>query len=74
MSTNTSTTKPKIDRAKYILSDKKNETIIKKTGEIDGFNYKIRYLENCTVYVLDWTNGVNLFILFNLFFNLDVHR
>ncbi len=52
-------TKPKIDRNKYIIQDKKNEKIIKKTGEVDGFNFKIRNLQDCTIYLLDWTNGVN---------------
>jgi hypothetical protein len=51
-------TKPKIDRTKYIIQDKKGETIIKNTGEIDGFNFKLRNLENCTIYLLDWTKGV----------------
>ena len=51
--------KPKIDRTKYMLTDKKNEVLIKKQGEIEGFNFKIRNLENCKVYLLDWTTGVN---------------
>lgn len=54
------TQKPKIDRTKYIFQDKKNETLIKRFGEIEGFNFKIRNLENCKVYLLDWTTGVNL--------------
>jgi hypothetical protein len=56
------TDKPKIDRSKYIIQDKKNETIIKKNGEIEGFNFKLRNLENCKIYLLDWTKGVNLLI------------
>lgn len=52
--------KPKIDRTKYILSYKKDEVLIKKKGEIDGFNFKIRNLTNCKVYLLDWTTGVLL--------------
>jgi hypothetical protein len=52
------TEKPKIDRSKYIIQDKKNETIIKKNGEIEGFNFKLRNLESCTIYLLDWTKGV----------------
>jgi hypothetical protein len=60
-STNTNTeSKPKIDRTKYIIQDKKSETIVRVTGEIDGFNFKLRNLDNCTVYLLDWTKGVNL--------------
>jgi hypothetical protein len=59
--------KPKVDRTKYIIQDKKNETIIKKTGEVDGFNFKIRNIDNCTIYLLDWTKGVKKKIYF-LFF------
>jgi len=46
--------------------DKNNETLIKKLNEIDGFNFKIRNLKNCKVYLLDWTSGVNiLFFKYN---------
>jgi hypothetical protein len=54
--------KPKIDRTKYIIQDKKGETIIKKTGDIDGYNFKLRNLDNCTVYLMDWTKGVLLLL------------
>jgi len=50
--------KPKIDRTKYIIQDKKGETIIKRKGDIDGHNFKLRNLDNCTVYLMDWTKGV----------------
>lgn len=50
--------KPKIDRTKYIFSDKKDEILVKKLGEIEGFNFKIRNLTNCKVFLLDWTTGV----------------
>lgn len=53
------TQKPKIDRTKYMFTDKKNATLIKNFAEIEGFNFKIRNLENCKVYLLDWTSGVN---------------
>jgi hypothetical protein len=55
------TTKPKIDRTKYIIQDKKNETIIRKEGEIAGLNFKLRNLDNCTIYLHDWTTGVTFF-------------
>jgi hypothetical protein len=58
MANNGDFNKPKIDRTKYILNQKTNETLIKKFGEIDGFNFKIRNLKNCKVYLLDWTTGV----------------
>jgi hypothetical protein len=53
-------TKPKIDRTKYIIQDKKDDKIVKMTGEVDGFNFKIRNIVNSTIYLLDWTNGVIL--------------
>ena len=61
--------KPKVDRTKYILQDKKNETIIKRMGDIEGFNFKLRNLENCNIYLLDWTKGV-----FWILKNLDIYR
>ena len=48
----------KLDRKNFMFTDKKDETLIKKKGEINGLNFKIRNLENCTVYLLDHTNGV----------------
>jgi len=59
MANNGGFNKPKIDRTKYIFNQKNDETLIKKFGEIDGFNFKIRNLKNCKVYLLDWTTGVN---------------
>ena len=50
--------KPKIDRSKYIIEGKKDETIVKYFGDVNGFNMKIRKVENCTIYILDWSNGV----------------
>ena len=48
----------KLDRKNFMITDKKNETLMKKKGDINGLNFKIRDLENCTVYLLDHTNGV----------------
>jgi hypothetical protein len=63
--------KPKVDRTKYIIQDKQNETIIKKTGEVDGFNFKIRNIDNCTIYLLDWTKGVKKkFFIFYFLYHL----
>lgn len=66
MSNSNAFQKQKIDRSKYMFVDKNNETLIKKLNEIDGFNFKIRNLKNCKVYLLDWTSGVNiLFFKYN---------
>ena len=53
MANNGGFNKPKIDRTKYIFNQKNDETLIKKFGEIDGFNFKIRNLKNCKVHLLD---------------------
>ncbi len=50
--------KQKIDRTKYMFTKKKDEILIKKFGELEGFNFKMRNLENCKVYILDWSSGV----------------
>lgn len=50
--------KQSIDRSKYIIEDKENETIIKNKGDINGFNFKIRRLNNCQVYLNDRITGV----------------
>lgn len=64
MSNSTAFQKPKIDRTKYMFTDKNNQVLIKNFGELDGFNFKIRNLNNCKVYLLDWTTGVNKFLTF----------
>ena len=61
MSNSTAFQKPKIDRTKYMFTDKNDQVLIKKFGEIEGFNFKIRNLNNCKIYLLDWTTGVFLF-------------
>jgi hypothetical protein len=48
----------KPDRKNFMFTDKKEETLIKKKGELNGLNFKMRNLQNCTVYLLDHTNGV----------------
>ncbi len=57
-----STQKPKIDRTKYIIDGKKNETITKRLGDVNGFNFKIRNCTDCTIQILDWSKGVSTII------------
>ena len=42
-----------------MFASKKGEELIKKPGEINGLDFMIRYLEDCTVYILDYTAQVN---------------
>lgn len=58
MSNTSSIAKPRVDRTKYMFTDKNDQILIKKFGELEGFNFKIRNLNNCKVYLLDWTTGV----------------
>ncbi len=53
----------KVDRKKYMFTEKENETLIKHYGELDGYNFNIRNLKNCQVYILDWTKGVRFNII-----------
>jgi hypothetical protein len=41
-----------------MFTDRTDQVLLKKLGEIEGFNFKIRNLNNCKVYLLDWTSGV----------------
>jgi hypothetical protein len=50
----------KLDRKNFMFTDKKDETLIKKKGDVNGLNFKIRNLTNCTVYLADHTNGVDI--------------
>ena len=47
--------KQKLNKADYMFAQKKGEELIKKPGQINGLDFMIRYLEDCTVYILDYT-------------------
>ena len=53
-----STSKPKIDRSKYIIENQQDQTIYKHFNEVSGANFKIRKNKNCTIYVLDNSSGM----------------
>jgi protein XRP2 len=52
------TTSKSLDRQNYMFLDKSNQVLIKKKGEINGKNFKIKNLNNCEVYLLDFTSGI----------------
>lgn len=52
--------KPKIDRTKYIVEKQEGQTIYKHYGDIEGLSFKVRRNKNCTIYLLDYIDGVNL--------------
>ena len=51
--------KKKLNRADYMFSQKENETLVKRPGDIAGLEFAIRYLTNCNASVFDQTAQVN---------------
>ena len=45
--------KKKLNKADYMFSSKKNETLIKKPGDINGLDFRIKDLEGCVVQLFD---------------------
>ena len=43
-----------------MFKERKNETLFKLPGEIDGQQFQIRDLENCSVYLLDHSSEVTI--------------
>jgi hypothetical protein len=62
-----SSSKIKLNSSKFIINDKSDQFFVKNFGEIFGFNFKLRSLQNCTIQLLDWTSGVYMT-------NIDLHR
>eukprot|EP00741_Cyanophora_paradoxa_P004980 tig00000842_g4828.t1 len=51
---------PKLDPKDFIFSKQKGQTLIKKPGSIDGQQFIIEDLEDCEVYLLDWSAQVSV--------------
>ena len=49
------TNKKKLNRADFMFADKTGEELIKKPGDINGVDFMIRNLTDCTVYLMDTT-------------------
>ena len=43
-----------------MFRDRKDEVLIKKTGDINGIDFMIKDLENCSVYLLDHTAQIQV--------------
>ena len=52
-------TKPKLNRADYMFEKRTGEELIKKPGEVNGLDFAIRDLKDCTVFLLDHTAQVS---------------
>ena len=48
-----SSTKQKFNKADFMFKGLKGETLIKKPGDVNGMDFMIKDLEDCTVYILD---------------------
>ena len=55
----TSEIKKKVNRADYMFDGKTGETLMKKPGDVNGLDFMIRNLTDCTVYLLDYTTQVS---------------
>ena len=51
----TTITKPKLNKADFMFRDRNGEELIKKPGDINGIDFMIRSLNDCNVYLLDYT-------------------
>jgi len=56
--------KKKLNRADFMFVSKTGETLRKNPGDINGIDFKIKDLHDCTVYLLDRTAQVSLFMIF----------
>ena len=45
--------KAKSDKRNYMIVNQTGQELIKKPGEVGGANFKISYLTECTVWLLD---------------------
>ena len=54
------TEKKKLNKADFMFKDRTGEELIKNPGDINGIDFMIRSLNNCTVYLLDYTAQVRI--------------
>lgn len=50
--------KKKINRADYMFAQLKDQNVVKKPGQVEGFQFAIRYLENCNASLYDYSAQV----------------
>lgn len=51
--------KKKLNRADYMFNQQEGATLVKRPGDIEGLDFAIRYLTNCTASVFDHTAQVS---------------
>ena len=47
--------KKKLNREDYMFKDKIGEELVKKPGQVNGLDFQIRNLTDCTVFLMDNT-------------------
>lgn len=52
--------KKKLNRADYMFADRTGEELIKNPGQINGLDFQINKLTDCTVYLLDTMAQVSI--------------
>ena len=70
----TAVPKKKLNKADYMFKSRHGETLIKNPGDINGIDFMIKDLHDCTVYILDHTAQVGRHIsLHHPLLNLTLH-
>ena len=55
--------KKKLNKADFTFANKEGETLTKLPGDINGIQFMIKDLQDCTVYLLDHSAQVSTFQL-----------
>jgi len=50
--------KKKLNKQDYIFKNLQNQTLCKLPGQINGIDFYIANLENCSVFLFDWLDQV----------------
>ena len=50
----------KLDPKDFIFLKRKNETLVKRPGDVNGQGFVIELCENCDIYLLDHTQQVQI--------------
>jgi len=66
------TAKPKVNKADYMFTDKTGETLIKEPGQLNGYDFMIKGLKDCTVCIFDRTAQVGASSLLYLDYDRQV--
>ena len=54
------TQKKKLNKEDFMFKDKNGEVLVKKPGDINGIQFMIKDLKDCTVHILDHTAQIQI--------------